>query len=173
MIPMLVLTGPVGAGKTTIAFALSARLEQMTISHAVVDMDALRNCFPSPAGDPFHMALGLRNLAAVWANYRALNTERLILADIVESRAQLAEYQAAVPGAVVQILRLHASLETLHRRLAQREPADSLPWYRQRAAELSALMQEHRVEDLLVDTEGKSVAAIVEEILSRTGWRAQ
>jgi predicted kinase len=169
-IPTLVITGPVGAGKTTIAFALSQHLGSEGLSHAVVDMDALRNCSPSPPDDPFHMALGLRNLAAIWSNFRALGTERLILADVVEHRSQIHSYAEAAPGAEIQLVRLKASLPTLHQRLAGREQGSSLLWHQQRAAELIKIMDENPVEDWLIDTESRSIDDVVGEIRQRSAW---
>jgi shikimate kinase len=173
MTETIVITGPVGVGKTTIAFALADRLEAAGRSHAVIDMDNLRHCAPYPPDDPFHIALGLRNLAAIWPNYRALGTEYLIVADVIESRSQRADYQLALPDTALQVVRLQASLPTLHQRLAGREVGDSLNWHQQRAAELIAIMDEHRVEDLLIDTDGRSSDEIVAELLSRCAWHSE
>src|SRR5919204_2152456 len=108
--PVLVVTGPVGVGKTAVAVEMSNLLGEMLVAHAVVDMDWLRWCYPSPEHDPFHIALGLQNLASVWANYRAAGAGRLVLVDIVETRSQLATYQAAIPGADILVARLSATL---------------------------------------------------------------
>ncbi len=170
-IPMLIITGPVGVGKTTAAFAVSDILNERGIPHAVVDQDALRQCYPSPADDPFHIALGLRNLAAVWRNYHEAGAQRLILVDVVETREQREDYQQAIPGAVIQIVRLSASLATLLRRLEGREVGANLDWHQKRAAELIALMDDRRVEDILIDTDDKPISAVAREILERAGWR--
>ncbi|MGH2350730.1 MAG: hypothetical protein ACRDJN_03840 [Chloroflexota bacterium] len=83
-VPVLLLTGPVRAGKTSVAGEVSARLEQASIPHAVVDMDALRWCYPHPPDDPFgDEQVGLPNLAAVWSNFRAAGATRLVLAHVV------------------------------------------------------------------------------------------
>lgn len=170
VIPMLVITGPVGAGKTVVAGALSDLLSEAGIAHAVVDQDWLRSSFPRPADDPFHMALGMRNLAAIWLNFRAAGAERLILADVVETPAQRADYLAAVPDAQLTVVRLHAALPTLLQRLARRETNASLAWHQARAAELEEIMTRNRVEDLLVETDGKSVAEVAREVAIKIGW---
>src|SRR5262245_59226457 len=156
IIPTLVITGPVGVGKTTVANALSERLNGLGKSHALVDLDSIRSCYPTPPDDPFHIALGLRNLGALWHNYHAIGTERLILVDVVEIHSARKAYQQAVPGAVIQIVRLGASLPTLLHRLEGRETGGSLLWHRRRAAELLALMNERQVEDILIQTDEKS-----------------
>ena len=164
------ITGPVGVGKTAVGGALSSLLEHSVIPHALIDMDWLRWCYPTPSDDPFHMALGLRNLAAVWSNYRAAGARRLILVDIVETREALAEYHAAIPDASIQVVRLRATLPTILNRLRGRESGASLIWHEQRAGELARLMEEQAVEDLLIETEGKTVEEVAQEVLTRTGW---
>ena len=90
--------------------------------------------------------------------------------DIVEARPALADYHAAIPGADILVVRLNATLPTIHRRLEGRETGDSLRWHQERAVELLGLMEEHAVEDMLVETEGKTVEAVAGEVLARLGW---
>lgn len=170
-IPTLVITGPVGVGKTTVASAVADLLSNAGRPNGMIDMDALRWVYPSPADDPFHVALGLRNLAAVAANYRRAGATRLILVDILEARAHLAGYQEAIPGAAIQVVRLHATPATIAARITRREMSqDSHDWHQGRAVELATLFARERPEDILIDTDGKSPAAIAAEILSQTGW---
>ncbi len=112
----------------------------------------------------------MKNLAAVWINFQAAGAECLILADAVESRDDLERYRAAVPGAEMLVVLLQASLSALERRLAQREAGTGLDRHLRRAAELVAQMEQNRVEDILVDTENKAVAAVAREVLVRSGW---
>ncbi len=167
VIPTVVITGPVGIGKTAVSAAMSDILIAANEPHALVDMDHLRMSYPRPPHDRFHMALGRRNLAALWANYRAAGAECLIIADIVESQDDVDGYRAAVPGAEVTVVRLQASQDTLWRRLAQRETGESLRWHQQRALELAALMEKEAIGDLLVETDEKTALEIADEILER------
>ncbi|HWQ15036.1 MAG TPA: hypothetical protein VNL77_19720 [Roseiflexaceae bacterium] len=169
-VPTLVITGPVGVGKSSVAVAVGEILDEAGLSHALVDLDWLRWCTPRPPDDPFHIALGLRNLAAVWANYRAAGAARLILVDVVEARADLEGYRTAVPGAAILVVRLRATLPTILRRLEGRETGAALEWHRRRAAVLVPQMDRDRVEDLLVDAEGRTPAEIAREIVDRTGF---
>ena len=169
-VPVLVLTGPVGVGKTAVAMAVSERLDGAGLPHAMVDLDQLRWVYPVLATDPFRVALGLRNLAAVWANYRAAGAGRLVLADVVESAAGVAGYREAVPGAAILVVRLRAALPILEARLAARETGAGFDWHRRRAAELTVLMERNGVGDLLVETDGRSVDDVAGEVLARAGW---
>ena len=169
-IPVLLITGPVGVGKTTVALEVSTLLERAAVRHACVDMDSLRWCYPSPLHDPFRVTLGLQNLAAVWANCQAAGAERLVLASVIESRDELAGYQAAVPGAAILVVRLRASVATLTDRVARREVGAGHEWHLRRAAELAAQMDRDRVEDIVVETEGRSVPTVAREVLARSAW---
>lgn len=91
----LLINGTVGAGKTSVAEALGDLLAQAGIANAVIDVDWLRRSWPEPPGDPFNGAITLRNLRAVARNYREAGALRLVLAGVVESRAERAAYAAA------------------------------------------------------------------------------
>ena len=166
-IPTVVITGPVGVGKSSVANAVSQLLGEAKKPHALVDMDHLRWCNLAPDDDPFNMRLGLRNLALVWANYVAAGAQRLIIVDIVERRDDIDDYQKAVPGARIVVVRLRADLATIHARLEHREVGTSLDWHQARAAELVAQMERDQVEDVVIDTEGKAVLAVAAEVLER------
>ncbi len=170
-IPTLLITDPVGVGKTSIAAAISDDLSARDVPNGLIDLDALRWAYPRPAGDPFHVALGLRNLAAVAANYRAAGVTSLLLADVLEAREQLAHYYDAIPDAVIQVVRLTATPATIAARITGREQGTAgHDWHQQRAVELAAIFAREQPEDILIDTEGKSPPAIAAEILTRAGW---
>lgn len=172
-IPLLIITGPVGVGKTTVAYEVSRLLETAKVPHACIDMDTLRSCYPAPAGDRFNVALGLRNLAAVWANCRATGAAYLIVADVIESRDALQGYREAVPGAAISVVRLRATLGTLTGRVTQREVGSGHDWHLHRSAELAAQMDRDQVEDVVVDTDGRTVAAIAREVAELSSWTVQ
>jgi hypothetical protein len=157
-------------GKTTVAYEVSKLLETADLPHACIDMDTLRSCYPAPDGDRFNVALGLRNLAAVWANCRAMGATHLIVADVIESREGLAGYHEAVPGAVITVVRLRATLSTLTGRVTQREVGSGHDWHLRRAAELAAQMDRDQVEDSTVETDGRTITAIAREVVTRSGW---
>lgn len=169
-VPTLLITGPVGVGKTTVAGEAANLLAEAGVPHAFVDVDALRWCYPSPPGDRFRTGIALRNLAAVWATYRAEGLGRLILAAVLEDRAELAGYLRAVPGAAIAVVRLRAPVATLAAQVARRETGAGLEWHLARAVELAAQMDRDRVEDLLIDTADRPAVAIAREVLLRAGW---
>lgn len=165
-VPILIITGPVGVGKTTAALMVSDLLGQAGIAHACVDVDALRLHYPSRPDDLFSVRLAMKNLAAIWANFQEYDASRLVIADVIETRDELERYRAAIPGAELFVVRLRASLETLAQRVRQRELGSGLEWHLARAPVLAALMDHSQVEDRLVETDGRSIIQIAQEILA-------
>ncbi|MEO6891542.1 MAG: AAA family ATPase [Ktedonobacteraceae bacterium] len=169
-VPILFITGPVGVGKTSVAGEISEQLDKAGVAHAFVDIDSLRWCYPRPPHDRFHTELGMKNLAVVWRNFQVAGAACLVLVDVLESRDVLERYRAAIPGAEFLVVRLRAEPHTLASRVQARELGSGLEWHLQRTAELATQMDRSQVEDLLVDTEGKSITAIAREILERSKW---
>ena len=171
-VPVLVITGPVGVGKTTVGLEVSGQLDQASVAHAFVDVDALRWCYPRPTGDRFRAALAMQNLAAIWPNFQRAGARRLVLADVLESRAELRRIETAVPGAGVRVVRLRASPSALAARVQQREQGLARGRLVERAAELAQLMDRVQVEDLLVQTDERTISELASEIVSWSGWLA-
>lgn len=168
-IPAVVVTGPVGAGKTTTVDALSTLLGAVPLRHVAIDMDHLRWVYPEPEGDRFGALLGYRNLAAIWPNLLEVGVRCAILADVVESREQVRAYEAAMPGAEVTVVRLHVAPEEIARRLHDRETPESIAWYLRRAPELQGIMEREGVGDIVVDVGTHDPLAIAREIMEKTG----
>ncbi|MGY4766497.1 hypothetical protein ACXC9Q_06220 [Kribbella sp. CWNU-51] len=60
----LLITGPVGIGKTAVAGAVGEALAEVGVPGAVIDLDGLASAWPAPPDDRFNLALELRNLRA-------------------------------------------------------------------------------------------------------------
>jgi adenylylsulfate kinase len=167
-IPAVVVTGPVGAGKSATVDAISTFLGRVPLRHVAIDMDYLRWVNPNPDGDRFGMQLGYRNLAAIWPNLLAAGIRCAVLADVVESRDQLRDYEAAMPGAHVTIVRLHVDPKEIARRLHGRETPESLDWYLHRAPELQGIVEREGVGDIVIHAGSRDPLAIAREIIQKT-----
>ena len=171
-VPVLLITGPVGVGKSTVASQASLLLRQADVPHALVDLDAIEICWPVPADDPWNERLSHRNLACMWANFREAGAERLLLVRVLEDRSLLRKVAAAVPGAEITVVRLHAPLEVLQARIRSREAVDP-SWFLGAAAHTAEVFEQAHVEDYLIDNESRSVPEVAAELLRRTGWLSQ
>jgi len=170
-VPVLLVTGPVGVGKTTVDEEMGLLLLDAKVPHATVDFDQLTACFPRPADDDrWGTKLGLMNLAALWKNYEQSGARRLLIARVIESRSDLDGFREAVPGADILVVRLRAAPDTLQSRVRQRGPGRGMEWHLHRAVELAPLMDAQHVEDVLIETDGRDATNIARDILLRVGW---
>ena len=168
-VPVMVITGPVGVGKSTIAAEAAWLLRQADVPHALVDLDRIEQCWPVPADDPWNERVSHRNLACMWANFRQAGADRLIFARVLETRSLLRRVTEAVPGAQFTVVRLRAPVAVLHERIRSREAGDP-DWFLGAAAHTAEVFERARVEDHLVDNENRPATVVAEEVLHRVGW---
>ncbi|MGZ4499510.1 MAG: AAA family ATPase [Nocardioidaceae bacterium] len=167
----LLITGTVGVGKTTVAEAVGDLLGDAGVSNAVIDVDWLRRARPAPAGDRFHMALAMRNLRAVAANYLDAGVRRLVLAGVVESPDDRERHQRAV-GLPMTVCRLRADLPLVRARLARRHEHEETAreWHLHRAGELDALLEAAVVEDCSLDVTTATPTEAAAAVVRAVGW---
>ena len=169
-INLVILSGPVGVGKTTVGEELSGRLEADGISHTFIDLDGLSKTFPRPTGDTFGEQIALKNLADVWRNARDLGVRNLIIARVIETREGAQRIAQAVGASTSCVVQLNASDSTLLTRVQRREIGAAQKWHEQRALELSSQMRNSNVSDIELDTDHKTVADIAKEIRMLIGF---
>lgn len=169
-VPVLIVTGPVGVGKTSVAGEIFDQLTARDMPHAVVDLDRLGLCWPFGDHDPFNQRMALKNLAAMWENFSAAGADRLVIPQVIETRDELADYRRAVPGAAIQVCLLVASKDTLRRRVASRESGSSLASLVRRAHELADTLPGSDVADFVVETEDRRLPDIALEVLRKAQW---
>jgi cellulose biosynthesis protein BcsQ len=128
-IPVVILTGTIGVGKTSVALEMSEILAARGVHHALVDLDALSYVFPRPSDDPYGQRVALQNLEAVWRNDQQHGAQRLILVRVVESKTELDLYRAAIPGADITVCRVLASAGQIASRIRAREIGSALDWH--------------------------------------------
>jgi hypothetical protein len=168
-VPTILITGPVGVGKTVVASDVSWLAEAAGIPHGGLDIDAVTWMHPSP---PPGMAY--ENVRAVWDSYQRAGATHLILAQVVYSRAELDGFRKALPGADITVFRLRADLDTLLARVAERErggPGQAI--HSRQAEELFHQMEKARVEDHLVETSGRPAYNVAAEIFNVSGWAGE
>ena len=167
-IPVIVITGNMGSGKTTILAEASDLLTADGVVHAAVDLDTFGMGHLTETAWP---DLAYRNLSCVWQNYAAAGATRLLIADAVEDRRELTRIQEAVPGADIVVCRLTAALDTLRRRVSQREAGVLRDALVARVDELQVLIDRAELEEFTIVTDdGRSVTDLAREMLVRARW---
>jgi adenylylsulfate kinase len=164
---LIVITGTMGSGKTTVMAEASDILMARGMMHAAIDLDAL-----SIAHVPGTELTDLvyRNLSSVWTNYAALGIDRLLLAAAVENCGELNKIRAVLPDAATVICRLTASLQTMEERVSVREPGMLHDTFVARVAELDAILETARLEDFSLPNDDRRVSEVATELLTRAGW---
>lgn len=166
---LLIITGSMGSGKTTVLFEASDILESRNIAHAAIDLDALGTAH-LPAGVQGNKELMYRNLRCVWENYAQVGLKRLLLARAIENREELECCREAVKAENVVVCRLTASLQTMEGRVRSREVGVLQNTFVARVAELNAISDRARLEDFAVNNEDRTVTDTALEMLTRSGW---
>src|SRR5438045_2960312 len=167
---LLIITGTMGSGKTTVLAEASDILALRHIMHAAIDLDALGlGHFPAAASSDGVM---YRNLQSVCKNYASHDVNRLLLARAIENRAELELCRRVVSAANTVICRLTASIEAIQQRVQMRELGVLQREYVARVAELNAILDRARLEDFIITTENRSPTDAARETLVKAGWIA-
>jgi len=169
MVPLLIISGSMGSGKTTVLSEVSDLLVQADVAHAAIDLDWLSIMHPTQGR--YGQSLVLSNLAAIWPIYAAAGAKRLVVARVVEDRSELTLYQDAIPGAGPIVCRLEVDIETMQERLRVREPGMFQATGVARSAELADILRLAQAEDFIVDNNSKHhVTDVAREVLSLSNW---
>jgi hypothetical protein len=165
---LLIITGSMGAGKTSVLAEASDILTLRRIVHAAIDLDMLGLAhLPSAASTDGVM---YRNLQSVCQNYAALGVTRLILARAMEERAELDLCRTVVSAAKTTVCRLTASIATMQQRVRTRETGVLQAQFVDRVAILDAILDRSRLEDFTIVNEGRPINDVAKEMLIKAGW---
>jgi hypothetical protein len=167
---LLIITGTMGAGKTTVLGEASDILASRQIPHAAIDLDALGLAhLPSV---PDNDAVMYRNLQSIYENYTSLGVPRFLLARAMEDRAELELCRGIFSATNTVVCRLTASLETMQQRVKMREAGISQHEYFARVATLNAILDRAHLEEFSVSSENRSVSDVAREMLVKAKWIA-
>jgi hypothetical protein len=168
----LLLTGPPGAGKSSVLGRLHDRLGEAGIACALVELDELERCYP-----PLPAERTIAHLRMLSASFAGAGYELLLVTATVEDDAYGAAVRAATGAKECVVARLEAEPGTLAARILAREPAawSGLDELVASSRRLARSMPSLTGVDLVLSTEGQDpehVAARLEAALrARMGAR--
>jgi energy-coupling factor transporter ATP-binding protein EcfA2 len=166
-VDVLVLHGSPGAGKTTLARAISELLREADLAHGVIDMDELSIVHPQPG-----RSFARENLKAIWPRYAAVPGLRLLLPSVIADEAELLLLRDALPGANLAVCELTAPEAVLKERVTAREPNEFWREGLRRWVDVFHARDDlHRIRDFLVSTHERSVEDAAREVVTKVGWQ--
>jgi len=164
---LLLITGSMGTGKTTVLGEASDLLTARDIPHAAIDLDALGLAhLPRPSTHDLVSA----NLAAMCANYAAAEVVRVMLAGAVESRAELERIRQSTLARQMVVCRLRAPVAVMEARVTQRERGIRADRYVARVRALEEILDLASLEDFSVGTTDVPITQVAESVLRLAGW---
>ena len=167
----VLLTGTIGAGKTTIAEAISDHLHEAGIRHALVDVDWLGQVYPPPdRRDPFNDSLAVKNLAATWPNFVEAGIRHAVMAATVLSAEQLGGIKAALSGSDLKVVRVIAAPETVKARIRRRDVGALLEDFLRRTDSVAEEIERAGLESFSVSNNDRRPSDVAADILERLGW---
>ncbi|TMR98326.1 hypothetical protein [Nonomuraea basaltis] len=181
---VLWFSGATAVGKSTVGYEVFTQVLRTGVRAAYVDVKQIGALRPAADDDAAGHRLKARNLAAIWAGYRAVGARCLIVSGEADSDDTVRGYAELLPGTAITVCRLHARPATPAERVAQRGrgggpavPGDevkglgsaALHRVAERAAREAKALDRAGAGDLRVDTDGRSVREVAAEVQVRSG----
>ena len=164
---VLVISGSMGAGKTTVLGEASDLLTDAGIVHAACDMDSL--CSGNIPGGSKDELLRT-NLAAIWQGYAQRGVDRLLLSEPVETAAMRELIREAVGASELRVGRLRAPLAVMQARVRGRDPGMHVEQFVARVTVLEDVLDRNATADFEVDNGSRDITHVAREVLARAGW---
>lgn len=157
----VVITGPPGAGKTSVLTALVDALSDDDVPHAAVEAEALRWAHPALT---YEQEMG--HVEAICASYRDAGHALMLIGQTIETDDDLARLVRAAGADESFVVRLEAPPATLVERIVRREPEgwSGLSDLLAHAQELAAIAPGRGTVDLVLSTQGQVPEAVAERI---------
>jgi hypothetical protein len=165
----LLVGGRAGVGKSSVGYEIHEQLSAVGIRHCLIEGDNLDMAYP----EPWEHHLAERNLAAMWANYRALGYRRMIYTNTASVLEKVIGELTAAMGDDPEVtgVLLACSDATARQRLARREIGSALDSHVERSAQMARRLDRHAPAWVhRVATDERTVADIAAEIIALTAW---
>ncbi len=164
----VVITGPPGAGKTTVLTALVDALSDDNVAHAAIEVEGLVWTHPALTDEQW-----ARQVRCACESYREAGHRLLLVVQTLEADADVAELLEVVGADEIFLVRLEAEPASLVERIIEREPPgwSGLSGLVEHAQGLAGTMPGLARVDLVLSTEGERAEDVAARIrAARPGW---
>lgn len=170
-IAAVALTGTIGAGKTTLAEAISEELHERSQRHALIDLDWLGQVYPAPEGhDPFGYELALQNLEAIWPSFLATGIHRAVIAGTLLNQDQRDRLHAAIGGVAMAVALVKTPQAALEDRIRRRNSGPLRDDFLARTAHVAREIDAANIHDFTVPNHGRAPREVAREVLRTLNW---
>jgi hypothetical protein len=164
-VPVLVLTGAVGVGKTIVGEEVSCQLQVDGVPHLYVDLDGLAKTYPRSAADPLGLEIIRQNLTSVWHNSHDRGSTHAVLAGLFENAQQLEILPRAIPGAELTVVQVSAPDTQIAERLTKREVGLGRNWSLLESIELDTRIFDAQFADVMIVHDELQLEAVAAEVV--------
>lgn len=151
-VKLLLITGTVGVGKSSVADEVFEILRRNKKPIALINIDEFGYAYPHPDNDQFNVGLQLSNLSACVNNYLAVGANSFVVPCVLERQENVDALINAIGATETTIIRLIASEITLDERIASRHLGGDANWHIARSRELTEIMDKFTADWTIVDT---------------------
>jgi len=166
---VLVLTGGLGAGKTSVAVEVGEILSSLGTPVSVVDLDQLCWTAPAPWSGVAVDEVLAGSLAAILPVHAAAGVQRLVLPRLVRTPAEVEQLRASIGPASLVVVELTASETEREARVRSRDTGRTLADHLE---EIADLVPEAGVADQVVATDGRAVEDVAADVVRIWGLAA-
>jgi adenylylsulfate kinase len=169
-VPGVVITGTIGAGKTSLAEALSELLHENEMRHALIELDWLGQVYPPPRpSDPYSLDLAVDNLGLIASNFHDAGAHYFIVSATLTSTEELRRLRGALPRVHLRVCRVVAPTNVIAERIARRELGSLRSDLLTRTESLGLKIEAAKIDDFVLVNEGPIQQAAI-ELLGILGW---
>ena len=162
----ILLTGPVGVGKTTTLHEIEALLDAGRVPNAILDLDWL--AWATPARGTAHDLL-VRNLADVWRNLHDAGIAHVAMARMLHDEGEIADVRAALAGCETFTVELALDMDELRERIRRRDSGVELAEHLAYLDRWAGMADGLRA-DAVIPVDGRTPAEVARDVLGVAGW---
>lgn len=168
---VILLSGTVGVGKTTVLLEMGDVLEAGEDPYALLDLDWLAWVRPSGDVDASVQQILVENLAHVCRTFRRSGVRRLVMARAIETPDDVDLIRAALGTPVaLTVVCLTARPDVVAARLRGRDTGDRLAEHLGQVGHFTGAREGLGIDEVVVATDEIDATSVARAVLARTGW---